>query len=70
MPLASIIANQQRNQLEILPVSLEHVLALDNLPLHHKDPFDRLLIAQAIIEKAVLVSGDRMFAQYPANVEW
>src|SRR5207249_3885037 len=42
-PLANIISNQQAlNQLEVLPVNLVHVLALDNLPGHDKDPFDRL----------------------------
>src|ERR1043165_5954942 len=64
-PLADIISGQQRiNQLEVLPINLAHVLALDNLPEHHKDPFDRLLIAQANVEDAVLVSRDMIFRQY------
>lgn len=69
-PLVDLIAIQQRNRLEVLSIRLEHVLALDNLPLHHKDPFDRLLIAQATFEDAVLVSRDAVFAQYPVNVLW
>lgn len=48
LPLAEVIASQQQtNHLQVLPVALGHVLALQNLPAHHKDPFDRLLIAQA-----------------------
>ncbi len=68
--LADIISNQQRNQLEILPIKLTHVLALDGLPMHHRDPFDRLLIAQANSEDVILLSHDAIFAQYPVNVQW
>ena len=71
LPLAAIIDSQRRiNHLEILPVELDHVLALENLPAHHKDPFDRLLIAQANAEGAILVSRDPVFAKYPINVIW
>lgn len=69
--LSDIINNQQQiNNLAILPITLNHVLTLNSLPLHHKDPFDRLLIAQAISEKAVLVSRDPVFENYPVTVEW
>lgn len=45
LPLAEVIADQQQtNTIHVLPVALEHVLALQGLPAHHKDPFDRLLI--------------------------
>src|SRR5438067_10689879 len=51
VPLDQLIAgHQQSNNLQVLPVELAHVLALDTLPTHHKDPFDRLLIAQAKVE--------------------
>lgn len=70
-PLAEVIANQRRiNQIELLPVSYDHVLALENLPLYHKDPFDRLLIAQARVEGLLLLSGDAQFNNYPVAVEW
>jgi PIN domain nuclease of toxin-antitoxin system len=53
VPLAQMIQGQQSaNDLRILPVELHHVYALDELPLHHNDPFDRLLIAQAKAEQA------------------
>ena len=70
-PLAEIIENQQQtNNIQILPVALEHVLALRDLPLVHKDPFDRILIAQARTEAAVLVSHDSVFADYEVNFLW
>ncbi|HEX8597719.1 MAG TPA: type II toxin-antitoxin system VapC family toxin [Chloroflexia bacterium] len=69
--LADIIASQQQtHNVEVLPVNLSHVLALENLPEHHKDPFDRILISQALVEGATLVSRDKVFEQYAVNVEW
>src|SRR2546423_15688285 len=51
LPIRELIESQQRdNQVEILSITTEHILELDNLPFYHKDPFDRLLIAQSIIE--------------------
>ncbi len=71
LPLAEIIENQQtRNQIQILPVLLPHVLEVENLPLHHKDPFDRLLIAQALVEQATLLSKDGEFLKYPVPLLW
>jgi PIN domain nuclease of toxin-antitoxin system len=49
----------------ILAISLEHLLQLAQLPLHHRDPFDHLLIAQAIAEGATFVTADRHAARYP-----
>ena len=68
--LEEIVATQQNNFIEILPITATHILALDGLPIYHKDPFDRLLIAQANIEEAVLISCDSVFANYSAKVEW
>ena len=68
--LEEIIAIQQNNYIEILPINVSHILALDSLPMYHKDPFDRLLIAQANIENAVLISRDSVFANYSVKVEW
>lgn len=68
-PLGELIRRQQEvNGVELLPVALDHVLALHDLPPHHRDPFDRLLVAQANIEKAVLVTNDSIITRYP--VEW
>ncbi len=68
--LEDIILIQQNNYIEILPITVAHILALDSLPLYHKDPFDRLLIAQANRENAVLISCDSVFANYSVQVEW
>jgi PIN domain nuclease of toxin-antitoxin system len=71
LPLAEVIASQQQtNDLQVLPVALSHVFALQSLPAHHKDPFDRLLIAQANAEEATLISHDPVFAHYPVQVLW
>lgn len=70
-PLRDLILKQQNsNDIQILPVSLEHVLALDSLPAPHRDPFDRLLIIQAMQEKLLLVSKDKIFQQYPVKLYW
>lgn len=63
---------QDTNQLQILSIELKHVLAIHDLPLHHNDPFDRLLIAQARVENAQLVTADGQIGQYAdqVNVLW
>ena len=58
------------NDFEVLDVKSEHVLALSSLPLHHRDPFDRLLIAQAIAEDLEIVSADATFDAYPVRRVW
>jgi len=69
--LAETIASHQTvNGLQILPVQLAHALALENLPLHHKDPFDRLLIAQASHEDWGIISADPEFRAYPVRMIW
>ena len=48
----------------ILPIKVEHVEAVRYLPLHHRDPYDRLLICQARLEELILVATDRQFSNY------
>ena len=70
-PLAEIIADQQQsNNLRVLSVTLDHVIALHQLPMVHRDPFDRLLVAVARVENATLASGDSIFRQYPVPLIW
>jgi PIN domain nuclease of toxin-antitoxin system len=52
------------SRLTILPISLDHALGVENLPAHHADPFDRVLIAQALAEDMVLVSNDHQIDRY------
>ncbi len=69
-PLATIVGQQIAKGITILPATLDHVLAIETLPAVHKDPFDRLLVAQANVESAVLLSADPIFARYPVKVLW
>ena len=71
LPLEQMISGQQNtNQIQVLSCNLGHMLALDSLPFHHKDPFDRLLIAQANVENAILLSKDHIMSKYQVNVTW
>lgn len=70
-PLKAILDEQQQiNSLEVLPVKLNHLWRLSDLPRVHNDPFDRLLISQAIVEDMSLVSADQMFSSYPVKLFW
>jgi PIN domain nuclease of toxin-antitoxin system len=68
--LTEMVKIQRKNGIEILPIKFEHILRLDNLPLHHKDPFDRLLIAQANIEQLTLLTKDEKFKLYSQPIIW
>jgi PIN domain nuclease of toxin-antitoxin system len=69
-PLHLIVSEQQANGIQVLPILLEHVLAVADLPQVHCDPFDRLLVAQANIEEAVLLTADPVFTRYPVQHLW
>ena len=62
--------NERDSRVEVLPVTASHILALDNLPFLHKDPFDRLLIAQTLVEGATLLTADASIAAYPIPTLW
>lgn len=47
-----------------LAISIDHALTVEKLPLHHQDPFDRILIAQAMYENSIIVTRDRKFERY------
>ncbi len=71
VPLEQLVQEQvARNDVFVLPVEAAHVYALEALPGHHKDPFDRLLIAQATTEGTTLVSKDEVFKRYPVDLIW
>lgn len=57
-------------QLNLLPIQSPHALYVVGLPNHHRDPFDRILIAQALVEGMTLVSGDGKFTSYPVAILW
>lgn len=59
-----------RSAARLLPITPAHGIRAGDLPLHHRDPFDRMLIAQAQIEDLTLVGGDRAFLDYDVPVLW
>lgn len=58
------------NGFTLLPIELRHAARVEHMPFHHRDPFDRLLIAQAIAENLVIVSADRIFLKYGVEILW
>jgi PIN domain nuclease of toxin-antitoxin system len=70
-PLHTFIPEQLgRNRIGLLPIELAHVLEVARLPLHHRDPFDRLLICQSIVESLPILSADSAFDDYPVHRIW
>ena len=55
---------------QALPVNIEHAAAVEHLPWHHRDPFDRVLVAQAAVERAALVSNDEALRPYGVELVW
>lgn len=71
LPLAQLIEeHESRGSLETWQVGLPHVHELSGLPALHRDPFDRLIVATARLEKVTLISSDPLVQQYPVNVLW
>ena len=60
----------QINGFELLPVKVEHTSVVASLPFHHRDPFDRLLIAQSIAEDFAIVTTDAEFSDYSVKLLW
>lgn len=58
------------NGFEILPIECSHLITLTTLDFPHRDPFDRIIIAQAITEKMQVISSDDSFGQYPVQWLW
>jgi PIN domain nuclease of toxin-antitoxin system len=59
-----------KNAITVLPIQLRHVLRLERLPLHHRDPFDRLLIAQSLEEELPVLTADPLMKNYSAMLLW
>jgi PIN domain nuclease of toxin-antitoxin system len=58
------------NNIEILTITFEHLTVVSRLPFHHRDPFDRLLIAQSMSENLQIVSADTKFDSYEVDRKW
>ncbi len=65
-----IYTQQQQNSLQLLAIELAHIEALRQLPSVHRDPFDRLLIAQSIQQQMHMMSADQIFTAYPVKLVW
>lgn len=65
-----VMSKLKFNGVKLLPVTAEHVLRIESLPLHHRDPFDRMLIAQSLEEELPLVTSDAIFQRYGMNLIW
>jgi PIN domain nuclease of toxin-antitoxin system len=70
-PLERFVSDQlAANGFSLLPIELHHVVKTEKLPYHHRDPFDRLLISQAISENLIIISADSIFSDYGTKVIW
>ncbi len=70
VPFENIGDEIENNNFQILPIIFQDMLILSSLPFHHKDPFDRLLIAQAINNKFTLISKDVHLTKYKIKILW
>jgi PIN domain nuclease of toxin-antitoxin system len=68
--IAGVMDKALSKGFKILPIEREHLIVLSTLDLIHRDPFDRIIIAQAIAENMPLVSSDDIFKRYPVNCVW
>jgi len=67
---ADFISLAENNGFTILPIKTAHLTVLETLPMIHRDPFDRLLIATAISERMTFISADKNVAQYNVSLVW
>ena len=70
LPLRQLVEDHIANGIKTLPISTEHILEVGTLPPLHKDPFDRLLVAQARIEAFLLVTRDPAITSYKVRTLW
>jgi PIN domain nuclease of toxin-antitoxin system len=68
--IPAMISKIEANGFSILPIFPEHTICVSSLPFHHRDPFDRMLIAQTITEKIKIVSRDGVFDDYDVDCIW
>jgi PIN domain nuclease of toxin-antitoxin system len=70
VPAVYIPARLQHYGMQPLPVTIEHVLALSTLPSYHRDPFDRMLVAQGLVEGLAIVTRDSQVRRYAVETIW
>ena len=71
LPFKNFVERQMhQNSMSLLSVKIAHLNVVANLPLHHRDPFDRLIIAQATVEQILIVGADEVFNSYLIQRLW
>ena len=71
VPIEVLMTQQlTQNDIVLLPITVAPLIVVSTLPLHHRDPFDRLLVAQALVEQMPIVSADPAFDAYPVQRLW
>jgi PIN domain nuclease of toxin-antitoxin system len=68
--LEDYVAEKVGEGFEVLPIDWTHAAGVERLPFHHRDPFDRLLVAQSLAEGVPIVTRDRVFRKYGVRVVW
>ncbi|MEX0966542.1 MAG: type II toxin-antitoxin system VapC family toxin [Bacteroidia bacterium] len=69
-PLEETIKHILQKDFQLLPIKVEHTILVSRLPLHHRDPFDRILVAQSLSENLKFISKDSIFPEYGAERVW
>ncbi len=69
-PVEYVRSRVEHCAMQFLPIGLHHVAALEGLPWHHRDPFDRLLVAQALAEGVPILTSDEQIQAYPVQNIW
>jgi PIN domain nuclease of toxin-antitoxin system len=71
LPFSRLIPEQlEQNVITVLPIGVSHLSGIIDLPFHHRDPFDRLIIAQSLAEQLPVITKDAAFSQYPIQLIW
>jgi len=71
LPFDRLIPEQlEQNAIAVLPIEVHHLSRIIGLPFHHRDPFDRLIIAQSLAEQLPVITKDAAFSQYPIQLIW
>ena len=70
VPYKELLIHAVKNGFEILPLTFDHSACIISLEFHHKDPFDRMIISQAITENLQIITRDDKFERYPVSIIW
>jgi PIN domain nuclease of toxin-antitoxin system len=70
VPFLEVKSQLDRNGFQLLPITWEDTLLVASLPFHHRDPFDRLLIAQGINNRLTIITKDKQFTEYDVSSDW